>query len=100
MRERRLRRASVAVAWRSRNNPAFLWGGGCHCETARRLRGALPLLGAGGVLTLRAVREWQARVPCPNRGRRRVVTREVCVHCGAGFGEPRAGGIELFGDAG
>ena len=56
-------------------------------------------LGLYGVLMLLALREWPARVPCPNCGRRRVVTREACEHCGAAFDRPARDGTEIFDGA-
>ena len=53
-------------------------------------------LGIYGVLMLLALREWPARVPCPSCGRKRVVTREACEHCGAAFGRPIQDGTEIF----
>ena len=34
--------------------------------------------------------------PCPSCGRKRVVTREACEHCGAAFGRPIQDGTEIF----
>jgi uncharacterized OB-fold protein len=42
------------------------------------------------------VREQPTRVRCPKCGRRRVVTRALCEHCGAEFDPPQAEGIEIF----
>lgn len=49
-----------------------------------------------GVLTMLSLRETPARVPCPSCGRRRIVTRDACEHCGATFAPPPSDGTEIF----
>ena len=53
------------------------------------------LLGPGVVLLLLALRDWPSREPCPTCHRKRVVTRETCEHCGAGFPPPRRGEADI-----
>ncbi len=53
-------------------------------------------LGLPGVLLLLCLRQWPAREPCPNCRRPRVVTRELCEHCGAPFAPPVRDGTEIF----
>ena len=76
------------------------WRIGRRCGDGRRGQWAWGLgvfwLGIYGVLMLLALREWPARVPCPHCGRKRVVTREVCEHCGAAFPRPARDGTEIF----
>jgi len=55
-------------------------------------------LGGYGVLLLLALRDWPARVPCPNCGRARVVDNEACEHCGAAWARPKWDGTEIFDD--
>ncbi len=52
--------------------------------------------GIPGLLTFLCVQEWPAREPCPNCKKLRVVDREQCEHCGAGFAPPERNGTELF----
>jgi hypothetical protein len=52
--------------------------------------------GALGVALMLALREWPAREPCATCGRRRVVNRERCEHCGAEFERPALDGTEVF----
>ncbi|MCX7047126.1 MAG: ABC transporter permease [Candidatus Sumerlaeota bacterium] len=54
------------------------------------------LLGLPGLLTLIALEEWPARVPCPSCGKKRVVTRGACEHCAATFPAPSPNGTEIF----
>jgi hypothetical protein len=54
------------------------------------------LLGPLGVILMLAVLEWPALEPCPSCGKKRVVTREQCEHCGAPFSPPAADGTEVF----
>lgn len=55
-------------------------------------------LGLPGVLLLLSLRDWPAREACPNCGRLRVVDRDRCEHCGAGFPPPARDGTEIFDD--
>lgn len=59
----------------------------------------LLVTGFVGLLVFLCVNEWPAREPCPACGRRRVVTREKCEHCGATFAPPQKVGIEIFESA-
>jgi hypothetical protein len=52
--------------------------------------------GIPGLLTLLALRQFPARVPCPSCGRRRVVTRKFCEHCESPFNNPAMQGVEVF----
>lgn len=52
--------------------------------------------GVPGILTLLSLRQLPPRVRCPHCGRRRVVSREICEHCGATFASPPSEGIEVF----
>jgi hypothetical protein len=49
-----------------------------------------------GVLLMLSLLEWPAREPCPVCGQERVVTHELCEHCGAPFGAPAPDGTEIF----
>ncbi|HEY4216798.1 MAG TPA: ABC transporter permease [Gemmatimonadaceae bacterium] len=53
-------------------------------------------LGGLGVLLMLALIEWPPREACPSCGRKRVVSREQCEHCGAAFGAPAIDGTEIF----
>jgi hypothetical protein len=54
------------------------------------------LLGPLGLLLLAALQDWPARLPCGACGKRRVVARDTCEHCGVRFPEPGRLGIEIF----
>jgi predicted RNA-binding Zn-ribbon protein involved in translation (DUF1610 family) len=54
------------------------------------------LCGVGGVLLLVCMRSAIVRMPCPNCGRKRLVAREQCEHCGAPFPPPVLTGVEVF----
>src|SRR5207247_7403761 len=54
------------------------------------------LLGPLGVAVMVALLEWPARETCPSCGRKRVVTRAECPHCGAAFRAPAPDGTEIF----
>lgn len=54
------------------------------------------LTGIPGILTLLSLRQLPARVRCPHCGKPRVVSREICEHCGAAFSPPGAEGIEIL----
>ena len=56
----------------------------------------LLLTGVPGFIAFLSVNEWPARESCPSCGKRRVVTREKCEHCGAPFAPPQKAGIEIF----
>ena len=56
------------------------------------------LLGVYGLLMLLALVSWPARERCPVCGRKRVVTREHCEHCGAPFAPVVPDGTEIFDD--
>jgi hypothetical protein len=52
--------------------------------------------GLTGLLLLLTLRQWPARIACPNCRKLRVVTREQCEHCGAAHALPEADGTEIF----
>ena len=52
--------------------------------------------GLPGFLAFLSVQEWPARESCPNCKKLRVVNREKCEHCGAGFAPPERNGTEVF----
>ena len=54
------------------------------------------ILGPAGLLTLLVLREWPARLPCATCGRKRLVDRQQCEHCGAAFPPPAPTGTEIF----
>jgi len=54
--------------------------------------------GIPAVVTMLALVPNPAQVACPGCGRRRVVTRETCEHCGAPFAGPTRDGTEIFDD--
>ena len=54
------------------------------------------LAGPLGVLLMQSLLERPAREPCAVCGKKRVVTRELCEHCGAPFGAPALDGTEIF----
>ena len=53
-------------------------------------------LTAGAVLALLTLYDWPARETCAGCGRKRVVDREECEHCGAAFPPPEKTGAEIF----
>jgi hypothetical protein len=55
--------------------------------------------GPAGVLTLVALREWPARVACGSCGAMRLVDRERCGNCEAGWAPRAAAGTEIFDEA-
>lgn len=77
---------------------ALLIGRRCAWSRAGRIVWAIAAfwLGLYGVLLVLALDAWPARERCPNCGRRRVVTRTACEHCGAGFAIPPPDGTEIF----
>lgn len=54
------------------------------------------LLTPAGVVLMWCLPDWPARVRCALCGRRRVVERERCEHCGAAFPDPPRDGTEIF----
>jgi hypothetical protein len=76
------------------------WQIAARCELPRsgRLQWAIGgfLLGTFGVLMLLGLLEWPSREACAVCGKRRVVTRETCEHCGAEWPEPKPDGTEIF----
>lgn len=54
------------------------------------------ITGLPGLLGFLAVQEWPAREPCPDCKRPRLVDREECEYCGAGFAPPARNGTEIF----
>ncbi len=55
--------------------------------------------GLPGLLGFLCVQEWPAREPCPRCTKPRLVDREKCEHCGAGFAPPPRNGTEIFESA-
>jgi hypothetical protein len=49
-----------------------------------------------GLALMLALQEWPARVVCPKCRKPRVVTRDMCEHCGALHAAPAADGTEIF----
>lgn len=76
--------------------------GRCQLPRSGRLQwliGGL-LLGPLGVLMLLGLLEWPALETCAACGRKRVVPRETCEHCGAPWPKPQPDGTEIFPDTG
>jgi hypothetical protein len=55
--------------------------------------------GPAGLLLLLALQDWPAQIPCPSCRRLRVVTRDLCEHCGARHAPPTADGTEILARA-
>jgi hypothetical protein len=53
-------------------------------------------VGPLGLLLMWSLIEWPALEPCASCGRKRVVTRERCQHCGELFLAPARDGTEIF----
>jgi hypothetical protein len=56
--------------------------------------------GPAGVLVLVALREWPARVACGSCGAMRLVDRECCGNCEAGWAPRAPAGTEIFDEVG
>jgi hypothetical protein len=54
------------------------------------------LFGWVGLLLMLALEDWPARTTCPKCRKLRVVTRDLCEHCGARHAAPAADGREIF----
>jgi hypothetical protein len=54
------------------------------------------LWGPAGLLLLLALHEGPARIACPRCRKPRVVTRDLCEHCGAAHAVPAVDGTEIF----
>jgi hypothetical protein len=54
------------------------------------------LFGLPGLLAFLCAQEWPAREACPGCKRPRLVNREHCEYCGAGFAPPPKNGTEIF----
>jgi hypothetical protein len=54
------------------------------------------LFGWVGVALMFALHEWPARIDCPKCRKFRVVTRDVCEHCGAAHAAPLPDGTEII----
>jgi hypothetical protein len=54
------------------------------------------LVGPVAVLLLWSLRDWPARLPCSGCGKKRVVDRDRCEHCGEAFASPARDGTEIF----
>jgi hypothetical protein len=55
--------------------------------------------GPTGLLLLLALQDWPAHVPCPKCRKARVVTRDLCEHCGARHAPPTPDGTEIHDPA-
>lgn len=64
-------------------------------ETAAWIAGNL-IAGWPGIFVMLAMRPLPAREACANCGRRRIVTRDRCEHCGARWPEAALDGTEIF----
>ena len=53
-------------------------------------------LGPGGYVLMLSLLEWPVLENCPECGRPRLVTRDICEHCSKPFTSPHAGGTEVF----
>jgi len=73
-----------------------------HFPAASQLKWAVfhMLTGFPGILAFLCVQEWPARESCPNCKQLRLVDREKCEYCGAGFAPPPKNGTEIFEPAG
>jgi hypothetical protein len=56
--------------------------------------------GIWGLLLLLMLVEWPMRVSCPSCRKLRVVSREICEHCGAPHQSPACDGTEVFESTG
>ena len=54
------------------------------------------LLGPAGILAMVTAHYCPSRVRCSQCHRQRVVTQELCAHCGAKFAEPKMNGTEIL----
>lgn len=52
--------------------------------------------GIAGLLVLLAVKEWPARVACPNCAQKRMVNTDTCEHCSEPWKKPQPDGTEIF----
>jgi hypothetical protein len=64
-------------------------------EKARWVIGGA-LLSWPGILMLLAMVPFPQRIDCPSCGKRRMVARTTCEHCGAAMPEPERDGTEIF----
>ena len=84
---------SAFLAWMSATRYAF------KSSTRIAWTIAIFLLGPLGLLLMRSLFDWPALEKCPACGKRRVVTREECEHCGQTFGAPASDGTEIVENA-
>jgi hypothetical protein len=65
---------------------------------ARRIGWALAgvLFGWAGLVLMLVLHDWPARIACPKCRKLRVVTRDICEHCGARHAAPPSDGTEIF----
>jgi hypothetical protein len=54
------------------------------------------LFGWVGVALMFALHEWPARIECPKCQKLRIVTRDICEHCGAVHAVPQPDGTEIL----
>jgi len=73
-----------------------------HFPVASQLKWAVfhLLMGLPGLLGFLCVQEWAAREACPSCEKLRLVDRDKCEYCGAGFAPPPKNGTEIFAPAG
>jgi len=69
-----------------------------HFTVAAQLKwaGFHLLTGLPGLLGFLCAQEWPAHEPCPKCKQARLVDRETCEYCGAGFAPPPRNGTEIF----
>lgn len=53
-------------------------------------------LGSAAILMLISLRDWPARESCHACGKKRVVDRDLCEHCGSPFPPPASDGTQIF----
>jgi hypothetical protein len=68
---------------------------------ARRIGWALAgiLFGWVGLVLMVVIHDWPARIACPKCRKLRVVTHDLCEHCGARHAAPPSDGTEVFESA-
>ena len=90
--------ASVLLASLASGLACFLLPRRHAFSRARRIGWALCglLLGPAGLLMMIVLLEWPAQIACPKCRKPRVVTRDLCEHCGAAHAAPVPDGTEIF----
>jgi len=74
----------IALRLRWSRTATAAWAAGCFA------------IGPALVLTVLALYGWPALVPCASCGRKRIVTRDLCEHCGAAWPEAAPDATEIF----